>query len=511
MTAWWRLLAACAVLCLSARAAQGSLRGAAHATTELDVSEAQRLLAEVQTDSEAVAFERARLAMYRGDCDTADAILSAPDLARTPEGARMGAVARGCAQAMAGAVEVLDEERGVWVRLQDSRDLALVPFITQVAAASRSHLSRQLEVELPRPLRIELVRDLFSLAAVTGLPVEAAETTGTVGVARFGRVVLVSPRATPRGYPWEDTLAHEIVHLVVTRASRDYAPLWLQEGIAKLYETGWRAERTFDDPGDYQRVARQALQAGKSVGLDGLGQSIALLPTPEMAATAYAEVTSFVGYFVERQGSPALRLLLADLRGVGTKDSDVALRSVSGYDLSAWNGMWQRHLAETPISDDARRSEPVHPALSVKDVLGVRDVVRRTRLSDLLARRGHYGAANSLLQPALTAAPREASLRWRAARARLALDDSAGAVSALGALPDIDRPHGGWLALKGRLTDDTNVRNHAAAIDPLAEDVACRGWFRTVEPGTEKLRPSRLPQAENWRDLCRAAREIPRD
>ncbi len=503
----WIPVALFVLLAVAMPASAGTVRDAAHATTELDVRRAQELLAEVQTDSQAAAFERARLAMYRGDCDTADAILSAPKLAQTPDGARLGAVARGCARATAGAIEVHDEQRAVWIRVQDSRDRALAPFIARVAAASRSYLSRQLHMDLPRPLRIELVRDLFSLAAVTGLPVEAAETTGTVGVARFGRVVLVSPRATPRGFPWEDTLAHEIVHLFVTRASRDYAPLWLQEGIAKLHETGWRAERPFDDLGGYQRVAYRALNSGKSVGLDGLGQSIALLPTPEMAATAYAEVTSFMRYWIDQQGSPALRLLLADLRGVGTTDADVAMRSVSGFELAAWNAMWQQHLAANP---PVPGSEPKH-TLSVTDVLAVRDVVRSARLGDLLARRGHYRAASEVLSPAISGSPREPTIRWRAARTRLAVNDRSGAIEALGTLDDVSRPHGAWLALRAHLSGDSSAQRHSVALDPLAEDVACLGWFRRVEAGSDRLVPSRLPDVPEWRDLCRAAREIPRD
>jgi hypothetical protein len=494
------------LLAVPARASR--VRDAAHAITELDVARAQELLSQVQTDSQAAAFERARLAMYRGDCDTADAILSAPSLARTPEGARLGAVAQGCARAMAAAIEVNDEKRGVWIRFQDSRDRVLAPFLAEVAAASRRHLAERLQVDLPRPLRIELVSDLFSLAAVTGLPVEAAETTGTIGVARFGRVVLVSPRATPRGYPWEDTLAHEIVHLVVTRASRDYAPLWLQEGIAKLHETGWRAERAFDDPLGYERVAWQALVSGRSVGLDGLGQSIALLPTPEMAATAYAEVTSFTRYWIDQQGSPALRLLLADLRGVGTKDADAAMRSVSGYELAAWDALWKRHLTATKPT---LQPESPHQSLSVTDVLGVRDVVRSARLGDLLARRGHYEAASRVLEPAVGASPREPSIRWRAARARLALDDSAGALTKLGSLEDIERPHGAWLALYARLTGESEAQRHSVALDPLAEDVACQGRFRRGKSGSMELGSARVPESPQWRDLCLAAREIPRD
>jgi hypothetical protein len=130
------------------------------------------------------------------------------------------------------------------------------------------------------PLRIDLVRDLFSLSAVSGLPVAAAETTGTVAVARWGRVTMITPRATSLGYPWEDTLAHEITHLALSRATRDNAPLWLQEGIAKREETRWRPERPFDDAYDHDHVARTALAAGRCRRRQAR-PPIAMLPTPE--------------------------------------------------------------------------------------------------------------------------------------------------------------------------------------------------------------------------------------
>ena len=63
-----------------------------------------------------------------------------------------------------------DPEHGIWIRLQDDADRALVPFLVEVAGAARIAIARDLGVELPRPLRIDLVRDLFSLSAVTGLP-----------------------------------------------------------------------------------------------------------------------------------------------------------------------------------------------------------------------------------------------------------------------------------------------------------------------------------------------------
>jgi len=253
------------------------LREAFDATTELDLERAARLLAEVDGALAPAAVERARLAVYRGDCLTASVTLDASaELGQIPELQVLHDVARRCAEATAGALVFEDRRVGVWIRLQEARDRALLPFLIEGAARARAYLEREFDVTLPRPLRIELVQDLFSLSALSGLPVAAAETTGTVGVARWGRVILVSPRATPRGYPWEDTLAHELVHLFVTRATRDRAPLWLQEGTAKQHETRWRARRPFDDDTDHDAVAREAILTGQSVGIDALGPSIAL-------------------------------------------------------------------------------------------------------------------------------------------------------------------------------------------------------------------------------------------
>src|SRR5262249_4630683 len=150
----------------------------------------------------ALAVERARLGIFEGDYDGAAALLGRSDLSSTEEGAELGTIALGCARGMAATVEVRADERGVVIRLQDDDDRARVPMLTDVAVKVRETLIKDLGVELKKPLRVDLVRDQFTLAAMTGLPEEAAKTTGTVAVAKWGRVTMISPRATSRGYPW---------------------------------------------------------------------------------------------------------------------------------------------------------------------------------------------------------------------------------------------------------------------------------------------------------------------
>ena len=198
------------------------------AINALDLNRAQDLLGKFPLGRAESAGLRARLALYKGDCDEARAILTAADAGQGQSYHDGLELAEGCARVVAGAKIITDNSRGVWIRIQDDADASWVQMVADVAARARDATGARLGVPLPKPLRIELVMDHASLSALTGLPLEAAETTGTVAVARWGRVSMLSPRSFAKGYPWQDTLAHEITHLVVTAATRDNAPLWLQ-------------------------------------------------------------------------------------------------------------------------------------------------------------------------------------------------------------------------------------------------------------------------------------------
>src|SRR5262249_24356968 len=161
-------------------------------------------------------------------------------------------------------------------------------FLVEIAVAAREALSRDLKVDLPRPLRIELVRDLFTLAAITGLPESAAQTTGTVAVTKWGRVTMISPRAVPRGYPWADTLAHETPPLPQTQPPSARPPLGRQGGVPKRQEPRGREGGRFDVFPPADSVAAIGLDKGLGRPIDKLGASIALLPSAEQAMVAFA-------------------------------------------------------------------------------------------------------------------------------------------------------------------------------------------------------------------------------
>jgi hypothetical protein len=488
----------------------GRVLEAREATVRLDTKKAHSLLDSIDTRAPLVSLERARLAIYEGDYDGASALLSNPELSHSEVGAELLGIADGCARATAGTVTEVDNERGVIIRFQDESDRPLAPFLVEVAVASREALSRDLKVDLPRPLRIELVRDLFTLAAMTGLPESAAQKTGTVAVAKWGRVTMISPRAVARGYPWADTLAHEMAHLAQTQASGDRAPLWLQEGVAKRQETRWRQSRHFDDFPAADSVAAVGLDKGLGRPIDKLGASIALLPTAEQAMVAFAEVSSFVRFWVSSTGEAALPELLVRLGNPSTgpddekKDPvDEAMKGVTGASLADWNAKWLSYLGtvkrELP-SGASLGANPPHES----------EVRRGLAVAEMLRRRSHPEAVQRVLTPVQKLAPSDPLLRHRLATALYAVGKPVEAeklVSRLAREDELRSEFGPWLALHGRWLAEQGEADKAAEafhvgleLCPLDQEVAC-----------EEKMPPELPASAGKAPLCQAARSALQD
>jgi hypothetical protein len=478
----------------------------------LDLDEARRTLAASgDVDEPHVALERARLAIYELDCDGAAAILARPEVQKLEQGDLLADIARGCQRVTASLATDKDEARAIEVRWQDEHDRALAPLLFDTIAAARDALTRDLGVDWPRPTRVVVVRDLLSLSAMTGLPYKSAQTTGTVAVAKWGRVTLLSPRASRHGYQWRDTVAHELTHLAVTRASRDQAPLWLQEGVAKREEVRWRAPGPFDDRPSPDSVVQRGIELGIDLPLDKLGPSIAMLPSADAAMVAFAEVTSFVRFYATSGqtsgGDTALPKLFAELKD--GKTADAALQAASGADLKTWDGRWRAHLAGRP-----REPLPALFGLGEKvDSEKLRDLRDRSRLADLLLARGHASeAVRELDRIELVAAPAapdawehalsDPSVRWLRARALEGAGRREDGEPLVADPKQVVTSYGPWWAVRGRYA---RLRtDEPAGIASFIEAVAADPF--DVESACETTDPAAQPPDASHRPLCDAAR-----
>ncbi|MBK8941917.1 MAG: tetratricopeptide repeat protein [Polyangiaceae bacterium] len=467
--------------------------------SELSVDEAENKLAGADANDGLLAYARAMLAHYKGECVLAAAIYAEPSLAGHGPSQRLAEIAKGCEATMAGGVVVEDAESGTWVRFQHDADVVLAPLFFEVVRESRAVFARDLGVTMPPVVRIELVRDQFGLSAMTGLPIEAARTTGTIGIAKFGRVIVVSPRATDTGYPILDTLAHELTHLALTRGSADEAPLWFQEGVARSSEVKWRARTPFDHVPDPDDLAAFGVKKGIGPEIDQIGPSIALLPSALEAQITYAKVQSFTDFFARAAGPAALPALLAHMKTSAGSDPEVPVDKlvldVTGSSFESWAGRWKSEVLATAkeLPDADRPGAP--PPKELKEVR------TRYRLGQLLLERGHAAAAAKELERGLELLPSEPPVRALLARATNRAGDTARAKQLVERVEDVHHNEAGWWSMRAALgVPDTQVAiRMAIALAPYDPAVACE----------EKL-PPLLPEEAARRALCVAARLKPR-
>ncbi len=452
-------------------------------TVSLDYDQARAALAKAATADPHVALERARLALYEGDCDAAMTTLADPLVAKLDQeesGTRGGLadIARGCARATAATTLFEDKAQNVWIRFQDDADRVLAPLLVDTIVKARDTLTRDFGVDWPKPTRVVVVRDLLALAAMTGLPYESAATTGTVGIAKWGRVTLLSPRASHHGFAWRDTLAHELTHLAVTHASGDLAPLWLQEGLAKREELRWRGPGVFDDHPSPESIVAYGMQKHIDIALDKLGPSIAMLPSADQAMVAFAEVTSFVRYMVAQASEDATKKLLAALRaGVPI---DVAMTTTTGADLKGWDARWRAHLSTLGESPPA-----VLLAAENKDA---RMMHEHVRLAELLIGRDHPADAALELDAVNGALLQDPNVRYLKARA-LEKESTETARRVLGEPAELFMSYAPWWAIRGRFAaiagDASSAGDFVEAIaqDPFDLEATCESLDGTVNAG----------------------------
>ena len=428
----------------------------------LDLDTARALLAKTDAGDAAAGLERARLAIYEGDCDKAVTVLSDPQVAKLDEEVGLGEIASGCARVTAATSVYEDKAANVYIRFQDDADQVLVPLLVETITKARDTLTRDFGVDWPKPTRVVVVRDLVALSAMTGLPYKDASTTGTVGIAKWGRVTLLSPRASQHGFAWRDTLAHELTHLAVTRASGDLAPLWLQEGLAKREEIRWRGPGPFDDRPSPESVVAYGMQKHLDLPLDKLGPSIAMLPSADQAMVAFAEVTSFLRWLTNEAGTESIKKLLAELHKATPIDK--AMIDTTGADLKGWDAKWRAWLVTVGATPP--------PALLAAETKEARAMHEHVRLAELLIGRGHDAEAalelDAVNGPLLT----DPHVRYLKARA-LEKSDPAGARRVLGNPSDVFASYAPWWAIHGRFSHDENDFWEAIAQDPFDIEAAC--------------------------------------
>ena len=389
---------------------------------------------------------------------------------------------------------------GFEVRYSPGDDEILVPYAIDTLKAAAEALQAELGVEMVSPVRLEIYPDAESLSRVSTLSVSAIRNTGTIALCKWGRLMIASPRALMHGYPWLDTIAHEYVHLILTKATLDRAPVWLQEGVAKLFESRWRLPKTTlqQDMASAQ-LLYEAAATDELLDFDQLHPSIALLPSQKAAALAFAQVSSFMEMFYRGYGKKGMREVLE--RVANGEDARKAIARVARMPWSELEAQWKASLSDPPKAPPARLmprylSEETSEQDEVADVEAER-ARKLVRLGDMLWSRSRPAAASVEYGKAHKTAPRDPVVASRYARSAIAAGRPKEAISPL-MLTLQQYPHHAP-ALSSLATAMYRTSN-----PDLAEDAATRAIAQNpFDPQPHCiLSKLRVPQADHEGTLC---------
>lgn len=340
--------------------------------------ELARQLERAQPDDPGTKFMLGRIAFEQGRYEQAVKLLGealGPAATRNPD-YQLAQAAYDQAQGT-----VVEESAHFSVRYRPGKDAALVPYTLETMERAFEALTADLGFVPEGKTRIEFYPSPKTLAKVSSLTEEAIRTTGTIALCKYNRLMVTSPRALWTGYEWLDTLVHEFVHLLVSKASGNTVPIWLHEGLAKYLETRWRgpAGQALDPAMEAMLV--QAAKKKKLISFERMHPSIALLPSQEEAALAFAEVNSAIEYIDKRAGKKGLRTLIEAMRD-GASDRDAVAKAL-GVPFDRFEADWRRSLETRPMPKVA----PALEKLVFKDEKAVVDQKEREKAWD----RGELG------------------------------------------------------------------------------------------------------------------------
>ena len=367
-----------------------------------------RAALERASDSPATKVKRGVVKVYEADYAQAEAILAevlaegtlAEGSAALEEAQHYLGLARGAQKALADAITIQSDDGHFEAVFASEKDTLIAPYLFDAMADARERIGTIIGVVPDHTVRFEFLDQATKLALVTPLSVENIRTTGTVGVTKYRRVMMITPRVMVYGYGWLDTAVHEYVHYVLTMRTDNLAPVWLQEGLAKLLETRWRRN---DAEPLYPSIAyrlHRAIVDDDLVTLSEMYPSVAMLPSAERAALAYAEVETMLGLLHERKGNDGVARLLD--RVAAGDDAEAALAFAWGDDFDAFMAEWKRVTkARTSGGEDGELSVPEfkdgdeapEQFGDVFSELGGGRARQHARLGALLQARGHDRAA----------------------------------------------------------------------------------------------------------------------
>lgn len=460
-------------------------------------------------------YLRAELAFIDGEYEKAlELIDGIGDKAVSGNVGSLRRLAASTAEATRDFVSVVSGDGHFVIEHARGDDEVIVGLASEVLEAAYREIGEDLGWYPKEKVRVEILGAPSDLAKVSTLTETEIETTGTIALCKYGKLMIVSPRATIYGYPWMDTLVHEYVHYVVSRKSHDRVPVWLHEGLAKFEQSRWRKKPDASLTPTDESLLASALESGRLITFDQMHPSMAKLPSARAAALAFAEVYTMVGFVHGNAGYAGLREVI-DLQRQGRS----ARRAVAEVMNTRWPKLeraWRRHLKRLDLKSRAGAESRARARIHFRrgddkgntenvgiDAIASARARKHARLGGLLRARGMSAAAAAEYEKALAADPHDSFVAGKLSRTYLELrsfDKAADLAKPLVALDENDSTAATTLGLArlatGAVKEASAAFEIALRVNPFDPSVRC-GLADAYRELGDQIREAREREACN--------------
>ena len=187
------------------------------------------------------------------------------------------------------------------ISLDEKQDGILADYLVDTMEKTYQVMVQQYGFDLKGKIRIEVFPDTKAFYYASSLSARDIEVTGAVGLARFNKLMVLSPRALVYGYRWLDAISHEYMHYLIIRMTANHAPIWFHEGLSKYEETRWRDGPSYLSP-SYETLLSRALADGRLIRFERMEPSLIKLDRPEDVQLAYAQAASAIEFILVKAG-----------------------------------------------------------------------------------------------------------------------------------------------------------------------------------------------------------------
>ena len=292
------------------------------------------------------------------------------------------------------------ESQHFLISLDEKQDGILAGYMVEAMEKTYRLMTKQYGFEPKEKIRIEVFPDAKAFYYASTLSIRDIEVTGAVGLAKFNKLMILSPRALVYGYRWLDAVSHEYMHYLIVKLTANKAPIWFHEGLAKFEETRWRDGPSYLSP-LYEALLAHGLANGKLIDFERMEPSLVSLETPEDVQLAYAQAASAIEFIIARAGYQGVKQIMERMTVYSQGGASEPIRDVLGSTFGEFETCWKEFLSKKRLKEmggihvhrykvkEGRADEDRLDMGEIKSMMAR----NRAHLGDLLKERGRVEAA----------------------------------------------------------------------------------------------------------------------